>query len=262
VNDDAKFPAVRDLANIYVSHADLETAWEEIKRDWERHLKQHGVKLPRKGTARWYQLTILKRHQGQAVSKTDISEWIAKETGQQATDQQVRHLKTQNGWYVLNRGDEHEGVKVPDKHHVLITTKQPYPKSNLARRTAVKSGDWEIIKQTYSHRCASCGAKEGDPSPYDPRREVKLQQGHMDPDKGLKPGNIIPQCAWCNQTARGDFVFDAQGRPRAIASVRPVKRASKKVQAEVKAWLRAQDEEPDAPSSPAKPRGSARDAPK
>lgn len=246
------FPVIHDLTSIYVSRADLEKDWEEIKRDWELHLKQYGVKLPRKDTARWYQLTILKHYQGKAVSKTDISEWIAKETGKQATDQQVRHLKTQNGWYVLNRGDEYEGVKVPDKHHVLITTQKPYPKSNLERRTAVKSGEWETLKKTYDYRCASCGAKEGGPSLFDPRRTVKLQQGHMDPDKGLEPGNVIPQCGWCNQTARGDFVFDEQGRPRAIASIRPVKRASEKVRAEVKEYLCAEDQKRNTPPPSAK----------
>ena len=246
------FPVIHDVNSIYVSHADLEKDWEKIKKDWKLYLEKYGVKLPRKGTARWYQLTILKHYQGKAISKTDISEWIARETGKQATDQQVRHLKTQNGWYVLNRGDVYKGTKVPDKHHVLITTRKPYPKSNLERRTAVKLGDWETLKKTYDYKCASCGAKEGGPSPYDPRRIVKLQQGHMDPDKDLKPGNMIPQCGWCNQTARGDFVFDEQGRPRAIASMRPVKRANKKAQAEVKEWLCAQNERHNTLPPPAK----------
>lgn len=115
--------------------------------------------------------------------------------------------------------------------------------------------DWETLRKTYGYRCVSCGAKEGAPSPFDPRRTVKLQQGHMDPDKDLKPGNVIPQCGWCNQTARGDFVFDEQGRPRAIASVRPVKRASKKVQAEVKKWLSAESDKRNAPSRSAKKQG-------
>jgi len=63
---------------------------------------------------------------------------------------------------------------------------------------------------------------------------------------------VIPQCGWCNQTARGDFVFDEQGRPRAIAGIRPVKRASKEVQEKVKEWLCAADKKRGTPSPSAR----------
>lgn len=52
-----------------------------------------------------------------------------------------------------------------------------------------------------------------------------LEKGHINPNKVLKAGNIIPQCRWCNKTARGDFTFDEQGRPRAVANKRPIRRA-------------------------------------
>ena len=83
----------------------LYAAFEEIQKDWENCLKHSGIKLLKKETSKWYQLTILKRFAGKAVHKDDIALWIQKLRRKSATDQQVRHLKTQGGWFVLNRGD-------------------------------------------------------------------------------------------------------------------------------------------------------------
>ena len=38
----------------------------------------------------------------------------------------------------------------------------------------------------------------------------------MDPTGALKDKNAIPQCSWCNQTAKGRFIFDPFGRTKAL----------------------------------------------
>ena len=45
--------------------------------------------------------------------------------------------------------------------------------------------------------------------------------------------NVIPQCQYCNRSYRNDFTFDEKGRVRAVASVAPVKRATKAVQEKI-----------------------------
>lgn len=228
-------PAERVLS---VSGSDLEAAFKEVVADWNKYLRDAGIKLPAKGTSKWYQLAILKRYERKAVHKRDISRLIAEKTETAATDQQVRHLKTQGGWFVLNRGDSHEGKYAPEGCHVLVTTKSPSPESTLGRRAAVAGGDWDEILEKYDNRCASCGTRIGERHRFDGSYTVEvLEKGHMDPGKPLKAGNIIPQCRWCNRTARGDFTFDEQGRPRAIASLRPVKRAGKDVIQKVRQWV-------------------------
>lgn len=228
---------------VSVGAEDLRAAFAKVEADWSAHLRGGGVKLPKERTSKWYQLAVLKRFQGRAVHKDDISALIAKRTRKPASDQQVRHLKMQGGWYVLNRGDSYldNGVEMhnPDGCHVLVTTKIPFPASILGRRAALDTGDWGKILRQYGHACASCGTKVGEYHRFDPVYKVNtLERGHMDPNKPLEEGNIIPQCRWCNRTARGDFVFDSQGRPRAVASVRPVARADADVREKIGKWLR------------------------
>jgi len=225
-----------------VTQSQLREAFDAVAKDYEAHLKPGGIKLPAEPTAKWHQLAVLKHFQGEAVHKDDISMLIAKRTGKPASDQQVRHLKTQEGWYVLNRGDVYvdDGAEIynPDGCHVLITTTRPHPNSAPGRRSAVEKGEWDKILKEYGHRCASCGTKLGEYHRFDSSFKVEtLERGHMDPNKPLDAGNIIPQCRWCNRTARGDFVFDLQGRPRAVASVRPVSRADRKVIEKIKKWI-------------------------
>jgi len=235
-----RVPRARVLA---VTPLQLRNAFAAVAADYEAHLKDFGLKLPAEKTAKWYQLSVLKHFQGESVHKDDVSMLIAKRTGKPASDQQVRHLKTQGGWYVLNRGDVYvDGeteTRNPDGCHVLITTDRPHPNSALGRRNTVEKGAWEEILKEYDYRCASCGTKIGEQHRFDSSFKVEtLERGHMDPNKPLDIGNIIPQCRWCNRTARGDFVFDLQGRPRAVASVRPVARADRKVVKKIKQWIR------------------------
>ena len=79
------------------------------------------------------------------------------------------------------------------------------------------SGDFESIKAKYDYRCATCGSKEGEKHFIEKSIITTLQQGHMDPSKELKEGNIIPQCQFCNRADRNRWVYDAKGRVVEIA---------------------------------------------
>ena len=225
-----------------IGHDQLKAAADSVVTDWHTYLENKNIKLPPEKTYKWYQLAILKHFQGKAVHKSDISALIAQLTDKSASDQQVRHLKTQDGWYLLNRGDAHnengKTIYNPDGCHVLITTEKPHPNTIMARRAAVNRGDWNDILKEYDNKCASCGTSIGEYHRFDSSLKVEvLEQGHMDPNEPLAVGNIIPMCRWCNKVARGDFVFDLQGRPRAVASIRPVTRANSLVIEKIKKWL-------------------------
>ena len=222
-----------------VNEKKLNDAFSAIKEDWENHIQNAEIKLPKKQTSKWYQLAILKHFEGGAVHKDDISAKIAEITGKSARDQQVRHLKTQCGWYILNKGDSYGDKHTPDGCHVLITTKHPNPNSKLHRKSVLAKGDWQEILKQYDNKCASCGAAIGEYHRFDSSYKITtLERGHMNPNKPLETGNIIPQCRWCNRVARSDFVFDEQGRPTAIANHQPVARADAEVVDKIWEWLK------------------------
>ena len=45
---------------------------------------------------------------------------------------------------------------------------------------------------------------------------IRLQKGHKNPSKPLNIANIIPQCDYCNQTYKNDFIFGDDGRIKAV----------------------------------------------
>lgn len=84
-----------------------------------------------------------------------------------------------------------------------------------SRHVGINDDDFERLKSHYGYRCATCGAEEGKLhyNPYYARSEVVvLQKGHMNPNLPLEPGNIIPQCQFCNRAYRNWLVFDRHGR--------------------------------------------------
>ena len=52
----------------------------------------------------------------------------------------------------------------------------------------------------------------------------------MNPNKPDDISNIIPQCPFCNQAYKDDYVFDEKGRVKSVASIGPIKRAGRAVQ--------------------------------
>lgn len=108
---------------------------------------------------------------------------------------------------------------MPSGYYYLVTLGQPNPNVHIEEKKRISRLDaktFDDIKETYGHKCATCGRKEGE---YDERNggiQIKLQQGHMNPSEELTINNTIPQCQYCNQTYGNKFIFDKNGRVKAI----------------------------------------------
>lgn len=214
--------------------ADLQAAWEDLQDIYVSHLERHEVKIPQTdyydGLAKSIWLSVLHYHEGKEVHKDLISDVCQRDLPGSARDQQVRHLK-RDGWRLASakRG-----------YHKL----DPYQPSlewinDKARRDGILNArSFEDIKVVFGHTCATCGAREGRPDRRYGEDKVVLQQGHRDPHQpATDKNNIIPQCQFCNRAYRGDFVFDENGRVRAVAGIGPIQRATLEIKRKVFAWL-------------------------
>lgn len=197
--------------------------------------------MPSRHSAKALWLIFLKKNQGKLVHKDTVSAFVGAVEPTSGKDQQVRHLAA-DGWFVLNKGDKipNEEKVVPSGYHVLITTENPKPSflyKALKRAGRISAKNFEQLKIAYDMRCATCGSQEGKPHLLEPNKRTLLNQGHMDPHKSLTLENSIPQCELCNQTYKDDYVFNEKGRVVTIASPKPVLKASKEVQQEVRKAL-------------------------
>lgn len=228
-------------SHTYMSPEEISDWWKIIEQEYDTHLKQYNVTLPKIGSASALWLVYLKKHEGKLVHKDTISEFVSSVNPEFGKDQQVRHLASK-GWYILNKGDkiQKEDKTIPSGYHMLVTTESPKPSflwKELKRAGRVSAKNFEQLKITYGLRCATCGSEEGKPHLLEPTQRTKLQQGHMNPHKSLSLENSIPQCQICNQTYQDDFVFNDKGRVVAVASARPVLKADKEVKLQIKNLL-------------------------
>ena len=119
------------------------------------------------------------------------------------------------GFFVLSgrRGDvnPYTNKKVKNDHYILITLKEAYPSFKITRRQDTIS-DWSQIKALYDNRCATCGAKEGEPHYLHKASLVSLEKGHCNPNKELSSDNVIPQCQECNKSYQDKFIFSKDGK--------------------------------------------------
>ncbi len=213
---------------------ELSAAWQDVCEIHDDYLLKHKVKLPKETSYKWVWLAALHHNKGEYVHKDIVSEAVRIVFPNAATDQQVRHLK-RDGWNI--KSDNRGGHKL-----------DPYnPSSEFINDQARRSGrlsaaNFEELKQVYGNRCATCGAKEGRPDMRYGNDNVKLQQGHRDPEKSSSDkDNLIPQCQFCNRAYKNDFTFDDKGRVRAIANEQPVMRASVSTKQKVFEYLKKQD---------------------
>ena len=211
---------------------ELDAAFADLTRIHTTHLAQHGVSLPREGTARSLQLSILWHWRDRQVHKDQISLIVRREMPSAGADQQVRHLK-RDGWNITGGRGSHQ-------------LENPYnPSPGFANEQARRQGrlnatTFEEVKTAFGNRCATCGAVEGEPDPRYGGGNTVLQQGHQDPAGPADDlANIIPQCENCNRQYKDDFLFDDKGRVRAVNTVRPVERAADDVQRRIYEHLKA-----------------------
>lgn len=190
------------------------------------------------------QLIFLYKYINCFVHKDMVSAFVRKYHPDAALDQQVRHLGTQDLWYVLNKGSHvpNTDMTVPSGYNYLVSIELPNPRAieKVMRRAGrLAAHNFEELKYAYSNQCATCGITEGQ---KDPRNEeiVSLQQGHMNPRLPLSLENTIPQCQYCNQTYRDYFQFNEYGRVIAVNNPRVLLKSPKDVQDEMIAVLLAE----------------------
>ncbi len=212
----------------------LQDAWKQLREIHETYLLPHQVKIPsaehycERAKSIW--LAVLYFYRNEEVHKDVISDVCQRDKLELGRDQQVRHLK-RDGWRLTGKGGYHWlDPYQPSAEWVTERNRQ------AGRLHADTFGN---LKQLYGNSCATCGATEGRPDPRYGQDKVVLQQGHMDPAKPAGKDNIIPQCQFCNRAYRSDYVFDAKGRVHAVADVRPVSRASLRIQNKIFDWLKS-----------------------
>ena len=227
------------MADTLPTRQELEAAYSEAARIHEEHLKRHGVRLPPKTSVKWVWLAMLYHHLGDRVHKNEISEATRSIFPDAAPDQQVRHL-VRDGWNVENIGNGSHVLHDPTRPSATYRTDQARREGRLSAQS------FSDLKAVYGNRCASCGSAEGEINPRYGAGKVQLQQGHKDPNgRADDVENIIPQCQFCNRAYRGDFVFDDKGRVKAVADVRPVRRASESVQRKIWSYLKHKFQKPN-----------------
>ena len=141
-------------------------------------------------------------------------------------------MGAQSGWWIVAGGRDNIILNIKRGSYQLYTLEQPYPLFKKGHRVA-DTADWEKIKEKYNFRCATCGSQEGKPQFHWPATKTVLQKAHMDPNKPLVAGNIIPQCQKCNRGDRNRWVYDDKGRVIKLADANFVRNFDKKVREKI-----------------------------
>ena len=230
---------------------DLRVIYDNMLNDYHTNLKPQGVKKPAGfGTVGSLQLIFLYANMGSIIHKSHVQRFVNRYLPD-AGDQQSRHLGPQHGYNVVRNNEDSIDVLGIELYNGCTTLKdvkvskggrsgwimlenfdQPHKGWAIAqakRNPAIAGKSWELKKAVYGHRCATCGAKEGEKSHID-NKTVTLDKGHMDPTKELSPENTIPQCMSCNGQYRDKAVFDVHGRVVACATTELVDKSSEDVQ--------------------------------
>ena len=115
-------------------------------------------------------------------------------------------------------------------YYKLETLEKCYPGFTAERRNEnITNDDWESIKKRYNFKCARCGSEEGKPHRYMKKVITKLQRGHINPNKALENGNIIPQCEICNRADRNYWIYNDKGRVIKIANAKVIDSCSNEI---------------------------------
>lgn len=236
-----------DIINefIDIEKDECDKLWQEIKTKHELNLSIYNVKLPTENTSKYYQLIYLYKYINCLVKKDVIADFVISKIPSAGKDQQVRHLAA-DGFNLIVKGGKiiNTDETVPSGYYLLQTLDFPKPEfmaKSLKRVSLLKVNDFEKIKKIYNNRCATCGSKEGEPHRVSGKL-VELQQGHMDPNRPLEVGNIIPQCQYCNQNIYKDFfVFNEDGYPIKISNPEFVLRSDKYVRRQIYELIKKKD---------------------
>jgi hypothetical protein len=243
-----------DMLEQYKTLDSLRPLYDRMFGHWEENLKSLGVKEPGGfGSVGSLQLILLYANMSTIIHKSHVQRFVNRYLPD-AGDQQPRQLGPQQGYNVVRNNED--GIDVlgielyngcPTLKDVKISkggrsgwimlenfdqSHKGWAISQTKRNPAIAGKSWESKKAVYGHRCATCGAKEGEKSHID-NKTVTLDKGHMDPTKELSPENTIPQCMTCNGQYRDKAVFDVHGRVVACATTELVDKSSEDVQRQI-----------------------------
>ena len=160
------------------------------------------------------------------VSKEELTRFVRSYYPNTNDVQQARHLGAQAGWWIVAGGRDNIVLKIGRGSYQLYTLEQPYPGFKKGHRIS-ETDSWDEIKEKYNFRCATCGSQENKPHLHWPATRTILQKAHMDPNKPLVAGNIIPQCQKCNRGDRNRWVYDDKGRVIKLADANFVRNFDK-----------------------------------
>lgn len=218
-----------------LSKTEINNQYKIIKSYHERFLKQFDVKLPKlkngDGSYTKDSLVLVYLSIGypntRPISKTELTKFVRGFYSEVNDVQQARHLGAQKGWWIVAGGRDNIVLSVKTGFYQLHSLQEPYPAFHGHRVS--NTDDWDEIKKEYGYRCATCGSIENKPNLNWPATKTKLQKSHMDPNKPLISGNIIPQCQKCNRGDRNRWVYDQRGRVIKLAKPLFVKNFDKDV---------------------------------
>ena len=224
-----------------LSDESIEELYFLVQHFARKYLIPKGVKVPklRHSNGRYVKnaltLVYLARNypDTEAVSKQELTDFIRIFFPEVTDCQQGRHLGAQFGYNILSseRGEMKPPQGMKDCYK-LVNLTQTHSYYDSSRRKN-KLDSWEEILVEYDYCCATCGSEEGKPNRYNANAITSLQKAHRNPRLPLDQNNIIPQCSHCNGCLKDNWVFDATGKPYAIANPKVIHYSSEDTQYEV-----------------------------
>ena len=228
------------LDNLILNKKSIESIYKTIREFHGKYLKQFGVKLPKlydsQGSFTRDALVLVylayDYPNTRKVSKEELTKFVRSYYPNTNDVQQARHLGAQAGWWIVAGGRDNIVLQIGRGSYQLYTLEQPYPGFRKGHRIS-ETDDWKKIKEKYNYRCATCGSQENKPHFHWSATKTILQKAHMNPNKPLVAGNIIPQCQKCNRGDRNRWVYDNKGRVIRLADANFVRNFDKEVREKI-----------------------------
>lgn len=197
-----------------LSEEELLEIYRSIKQEAAPILRE--VKFPNYPSQNALTLIMLYLFKGRLIHLKFLASVGSKVRGKPQTNWQVRHMASQGGLWILVKGDRlpNSDLYNPSGYHMLVSLEQINPKYLVLKIPGLLNiEDFNVIKTLFGNRCSLCGSKEGDVN-FKDATITKLQKGHINPNKPLEKGNVLPQCDYCNRTNKDKFIFHTNGSIR------------------------------------------------
>jgi len=200
-----------------MSQPEICEVYKHYSYEYAKNLEGKGVKRLGEKSSFGQAMCCLIINIGKAVNINEIRDYVQKKgviLPGGGDSLQVRHLALQYGYNLLKGNDIHPITKqkVPVSHFLLIDLENSHPGYiSKKRNVEITTTGWDELKKQYGNSCVNCGSKEGQPMRWNEHAITHLQQGHMNPKEPLSLGNIIPQCAFCNQQYKNKAIFNERG---------------------------------------------------